>query len=87
MDQWFYVYYLTGFPAYFGTMHNNIFQSSYHSNITGITHVLNKQNYKTIYIGDNAEVSGTQDMLYALKVDNIIDRNIVNKTTQVKRYF
>ncbi|WP_452220073.1 sulfatase-like hydrolase/transferase [Lacinutrix salivirga] len=79
--------YLTGFPAYFGTMHNTIFQSSYHSNITGITHVLNKQNYKTTYIGDNAEVSGTKDMLYALKVNNIIDRNSINQATQDKDLF
>lgn len=79
--------YLTGFPAYFGTMHNNIFQSSYHSNITGLGHILQKSGYKTTYIGDDAQVSGTQDMLYTLKIDNIIDKSILGDLTQDKDLF
>ncbi|WP_158611342.1 sulfatase-like hydrolase/transferase [Mangrovimonas spongiae] len=79
--------YLTGFPAYFGTMHNNIFQSSYHSNITGLGHILKKEGYKTTFIGTDAKVSGTQDMLYALKIDNIIDKSTLGAFSQDKDLF
>ena len=78
---------ITGFPAYFGTYHNGIFQNSYHSNITGITHILDKANYYKTYLGANAEVSGTDDMLYALKIDKIIDKIELKEKTQDKDIF
>lgn len=79
--------YLTGFPAFFGTYHNEIFQSSFHSNITGISHILKKVNYKTTHLSSNAKVSGTEDMLYALQVDNIIDKTQLKEKTQDKDLF
>lgn len=74
--------YLTGFPAFFGTFHNNIFQSSYHSNITSIGHVLKKLNYTSTYIVSDSKHSGTDDMLNALKIDNIIDKVVLNDKSQ-----
>ncbi|WP_157811579.1 sulfatase-like hydrolase/transferase [Lacinutrix sp. Bg11-31] len=78
---------ITGFPAYFGTYHNKIFQNSYHSNITGITHILDKENYSKTYLSANAKVSGTNDMLYALKIDQIIDKTELKEKIQDKDLF
>jgi len=79
--------YLTGFPAYFGTYHNEIFQSSYHSKITGISHVLKKAGYKSLHLSSDATISGTDDMLYALEVDNIIDKTQLKDKIQDKDLF
>jgi hypothetical protein len=78
---------LTGFPAYFGTQHNKIFQSSYHSNITSIGHILKKVGYKTTYIVSDAEFSGTQEMLYANKINDIIDKTILEGRVADKDLF
>lgn len=78
---------LTGFPAYFGTYHNEIFQSSYNSNITGISHILKKAGYKTMHLSSDASVSGTDDMLFALDVDHIIDKTQLKEKTQDKDLF
>lgn len=78
---------LTGFPAYFGTYHNEIFQSSYNSKITGISHILKKAGYKTMHLSADASVSGTDDMLFALEVENIIDKTQLKEKTQDKDLF
>lgn len=78
---------ITGFPAYFGTQHNSIFQSSYHSKITGITHILNKANYQLAYFCHNVDISGTEEMLYTLGVDKIVDQKILEGESQDKDIF
>lgn len=78
---------ITGFPAYFGTEANSIFQTSFRSSITGISHILKKANHDLIYVTDNAEVSGTKDMLYALDIVEIIDQKNLNKKTKDKDIF
>jgi hypothetical protein len=65
---------LTGFPAFFGRHGNSIFQTSYHSNITSIGHVFKKAGYKTSFFIDDAQFSGTQEMLYSLQIENIFDK-------------
>ena len=68
---------LTGFPAYFGAQGNSIFQTAYHSNISSISHVLEKANYQTTYINGNTDFSGIKEMLSVLHFDKIIDYTIL----------
>ncbi|MEZ4796837.1 MAG: sulfatase-like hydrolase/transferase [Flavobacteriaceae bacterium] len=79
--------YLTGFPAYFGTYHNQIFQTSYKSSITGISHIFKKAGYNTFHLSSNASISGTEDMLYALEIDKIIDKTQLKDSIQDKDLF
>ncbi len=67
--------YLTGFPALFGRQGNSIFQSSYHSNVSAISHVFNKAGYEMTFLTEDVEFSGTKEMLFALGIKNIIDKN------------
>jgi len=71
--------YLTGFPAFFGMHCNNIFQKAYHSEISSISHVLEKAHYNTIYLNGNTEFSGIIEMLQAFHFNKIIDTKNVKK--------
>lgn len=77
---------LTGFPAYFGVQGNNIFQTAYHSNISSITHVLKKTNYKTYYLNGNTDHSGVKEMLKVFQFDKIIDYKNTKKTGYESQY-
>jgi len=66
---------LTGLPAYFGIQGNAIFQKAYHSNLTGISHILKKGGYDMSYISSSeAEFSGVQELLHTYQIDDIIDQ-------------
>ncbi|MDT7832998.1 sulfatase-like hydrolase/transferase [Flavobacteriaceae bacterium S356] len=66
---------LTGLPAYFGVQGNSIFQKAFHSNITGISHILEKAGYEMTYISSSeAEFSGVQELLHTFQIDNIVDQ-------------
>jgi hypothetical protein len=78
---------LTGFPAFFAGEHNSIFQSFYDAKIPSLFNVFNKLGHTTIYLVDNAKYSGTENMLYALGVDEIIDRSILGDKIQDKDLF
>ncbi len=78
---------LTGLPAYFGTNHNSIFQSGFHSNISSIGHILEKADYKKTFLIPNAKFSGTQELLYAHKINHIIDRSVLTSDTRDKDLF
>lgn len=69
---------LTGFPAFFGVEHNEIFQNTFHSEITSISHVTKKAGYQNIFLNSDANFSGTRDMLYCLAFDKIIDKSNTN---------
>jgi len=79
--------YLTGFPAYFGVHENSIFQTVYHSNITGISHVFKKAGYNMTYLASDAQYSGTRQMLHAFQIDNIIDEVLLGKYSKDKDLF
>jgi len=79
--------YLTGMPAYFGIEGNFIFHSAYHSDITGIGHVLKKADYKTTFLTENARYAGTQYMLNILQIDDIIDKSILRNSARDKDLF
>ena len=79
--------YLTGFPAYFNVNQNSIFQKSYYSNITGISHIFKKSGYKMTFITADAQFAGTQEMLHAFQVDHIIDKAILGKSVHDKDLF
>ena len=64
---------LTGFPALFGAEWNDIFYTTYGSEITSISHVLNKENYKTTYLNGNTDHSGVKSMLNVFDFDQVID--------------
>lgn len=64
---------LTGFPALFGASGNSIFHTAYHSDISSITHVLQKTNYNITYMNGNTDHSGIKEMLNVFKFDKIID--------------
>lgn len=78
---------LTGFPAFFGVHGNSIFQTTYHSNITSITHVLKKADYNITYLSHDANSSGIQEMLYGLQVRNIIDKKVLGEHSRDKDVF
>jgi len=70
---------ITGLPAFFNIHGNDIFQTSFHSYISGIGHILNKSGYDITYLIGDATFSGTEDMLLTYQFDNIIDkRNFKN---------
>ena len=69
---------LTGIPAFFGVEHNTIFQNTYHSEITSISHVSKKAGYRNIFLNGDANFSGTKDMLFCLEFDKIIDKTNTN---------
>jgi len=70
---------LTGFPAFFGRHGNSIFQTSYYSSITSLGNIFNKAGYKSSYFVDDAEFSGTKDMLYSLQINSIYDKKNFGK--------
>ena len=78
---------LTGFPAYFGTQHNSIFQTSYYTSFTGLGHIFKKAGYNMTYLVDNVDISGTQDMLYALQINDIIDKTLLKEKVHDKDLF
>lgn len=78
---------ITGFPAYFGPKYWTLFNSTYHSRITGITHVLKKAGYTVTYLMEDSRFQGTQDMLNAFKVDEIIDAISMQNKTHDKDLF
>lgn len=78
---------LTGFPAFFGGHHNSIFQSSVSSSINGVPNILKTAGYELIYLVDNAKFGGTEDMLYTLGFDKIIDQYSLGKELQDKDLF
>ena len=66
---------LTGLPAYFGVQGNSIFQKAYHSNITGVSHILEKAGYEMTYISSSeAEFSGVQELLHTFQIDHVVDQ-------------
>ncbi|NQY05457.1 MAG: sulfatase-like hydrolase/transferase [Flavobacteriaceae bacterium] len=77
---------LTGFPAYFGAERNSIFQTAHHSNISSISHTLNKAGYNTIYLNANTNFSGTKEMLYAFEFDKIVDKYHVDASVNKSDY-
>lgn len=79
---------ITGLPAYFGVHGNDIFQKAYHSNITGITHVLKEAGYDMTYISSSeSEFSGIQELLYTYSLENIIDQSSLGKSFRDKDVF
>ncbi len=72
--------YLTGFPAYFGIHGNNIFQTAYHSEISSISHVLEKAGYDTIYMNGNTGHAGVSALLHSLHFSKIIDKRSIKTT-------
>jgi len=67
--------YMTGMPAYFNIHGNSIFKTSFNSQITSLSHVLKKAGYTMSFITNDAKFSGTEDMLLALGIKDIIDQN------------
>jgi len=78
--------YLTGFPAFFGIHGNSVFETAYHSEISSISHVLEKANYETVYLNGNTDHSGVKEMLNALNFGKIIDVNNIKKTGNESSY-
>ncbi|MDA3897935.1 MAG: sulfatase-like hydrolase/transferase [Desulfobacteraceae bacterium] len=78
---------LTGLPAYFGVEGNSIFQNSFHTQITGVSHVLKQAGYHLKYIASKAAYSGTQEILHTFKFDEIIDRDLIGRPCRDKDVF
>ncbi|PWD97997.1 sulfatase-like hydrolase/transferase [Marinilabilia rubra] len=78
---------LVGLPAYFGVEGNSIFQNSFHSQISGVSHALKKAGYRVKYITSKAAYSGTQEMLYTFQFDEIVDRDIIGRPCHDKDLF
>ena len=66
--------YLTGLPSFFKGNGNRVFQKSKNSNIVGVSHVLNIANYDLTYLVGNAEFAGTENLLNAFQIKNVLDR-------------
>jgi len=65
--------YLTGLPSFFQGNGNLAFQNSQYSHITGISHVLKSAGYDLTYLVGNADFAGTEDLLNAFQITNVID--------------
>jgi len=78
--------YLTGFPAFFGKYSYAIFENAYDSQISSISHVLKKANYKTIYMNGNTNHSGVIDMLDTFNFSKVIDVKSIKKTGNESEY-
>lgn len=78
---------LTGFPAFFGGQHNHLFQNFYKSKIPSLFNIFNKLGHNTIYMVNDAKFSGTDNMLYALGVDKIIDNDVLGIKAHDKDLF
>ncbi|THD66789.1 hypothetical protein E7Z59_13505 [Robertkochia marina] len=74
--------YMTGFPALFTMNSNRIFENTYDSQISSITHVLHKSNYELTYLNGNTDFAGTKEMLSVFKMDKIIDYKSVKDRVQ-----
>lgn len=79
--------FMTGFPAFFGSESNSIFQGSYHSDINSIVKVFNKANYETTFITADAQFSGTEDMLNAFNIDFVLDKTQLEEKVKDKDLF
>jgi glycerophosphoryl diester phosphodiesterase len=79
--------YLTGIPAFFGVERNSIFQTAYHSNITGISHVLKKAGYNMTYIASDAESFGEEEILHTMQIHRILDKTSFGKHARDKDIF
>lgn len=75
---------LTGLPSYFKQHMNYIFQESYDTQITGITHILKKAGYQMTYMIGNAKFSATQDLLNAYELTDVIDRTKLSDKYETK---
>lgn len=78
---------LTGYPAFFGGEHNHLFYYLYNSKILSVFNILNKLNHKNIYMVNDSKFSGTEDMLNALGVDEIIDEVTLGEKVMDKDLF
>ncbi|WP_193316047.1 sulfatase-like hydrolase/transferase [Flavicella marina] len=78
---------LTGYPAFFGSEHNSIFQTFHQASIPSIYTVFSRLGYKNIYLSKDAKFSGTENMLYALGVDEIIDFTSLGDSSMDKDLF
>ena len=78
---------LTGFPSFFDSGVNATFQPTYHSDITGISHIFKKAGYEMTNIIKNAQFTGTQEMLHAFQFNNIIDQSVLDEKTRDKDLF
>lgn len=72
--------YLTGFPAFFGSGGNSIFQNAYRSEMPSLLHILKKAGYQTVYYNGNTAHAGVTDMLSTFKIDRIVDVNTSDST-------
>lgn len=78
---------MTGFPAFFGASSNYIFQGAYHSEVTSLVEVFNKADYETSFLIEDAQFSGTEDMLNAFNIDVIIDKTQLKEKVRDKDLF
>ena len=78
---------LTGLPAFFGSEHNSIFHNFYQSNIPSVYNIFNQLEYRNIHLSRDAKFSGTENMLYALGVDEIIDYTSLGDSSMDKDLF
>ncbi len=68
--------YMTGMPAFFDILnYNSVFQTTCHSNITSIGHILKSAGYNMTYMIDDAQFAGTDALLYSIEIHNIIDKS------------
>ncbi len=77
---------LTGFPAYFGRGANDIFQKTFDTSISSISHIFKKNDRDLIFMSGDANFSGTKDMLLTFKFDEILDKYNTKNTGNESKY-
>ena len=77
---------LTGFPAFFGTGGTQLFSNVYNTNISSITHALEKAGYQTIFIGGDTDHAGTIDILNTFGFDKVLDYKNTKSTGHESNY-
>ncbi|MDR0830057.1 MAG: sulfatase-like hydrolase/transferase [Prevotellaceae bacterium] len=69
----------TGLPCIFAGHSNDFFAGANQSKIISLGDVLNACNYDTYHLSNNAEFSGTKDILKTFGIKHILDKNFGNK--------
>ncbi len=70
---------ITGFPAYFRSKPNEVFQRANQLNLTGVGHILKKAGYDLTYLMGNKEFGGVDKMLEACLFEVVSEKDLMRK--------
>ena len=75
---------LTGFPATFGIHGNRIFQNTYYTNLSSLSHIFGKAGYRNHFIMENTSFAGTDKLLHLFDFDTVYNATFNNLNYKVE---